>query len=274
MSESEQSNSELDSVMTVKLPPYGINNPKLWFARVEAVFDCRRITSQTSRYSHIVAYLPDEVASEIPDLIYNRPPLNPYNAIKEALIARTAVSDEQNLRTLLSGIKLGDRTPSQLLRHMTQLMGKEKSNDAILKELWLQNLPAEMRTVLSIVNKDTTLDNLAQLADQVHSSYCLKTVSSVENPTTSNVVLEKLDSLMQDFSSMKLEINALKTQLGRSRSRSQSRGSPASRTSSPISHNKVRICRFHRQFGSAARNCKPYCTFYTTTKSGNIPAEQ
>ena len=72
---------------------------------------------------------------------------------------------------LLSGIDMGDRTPSQLLRHMTQLMGKRTLNEPILKELWLQNLPPDMRTVPAVVHKDTALENLAQLADQIHASY-------------------------------------------------------------------------------------------------------
>jgi len=255
----------------VNLPTYGINNPRLWFARVEALFDCRRITSQSSRYSHIVAHLPDEVASEIADLIYNRPVTNPYDALKEALITRTAVSDEQNLRTLLSGVQLGDRTPSQLLRHMTQLMGSQKGNNAILKELWLQNLPVELRTVLAIVHKDSSLDNLAELADQVHSSYGLQHTPRVQPISISDPVLQKLDSLTQDLASMKLEINAIKH--ARHRPRSRSRDSSASHTPSSSS-NRVRICRFHRQFGSAARNCKPYCTFFAAMQSGNLTAEQ
>ena len=273
MSEPEQTAITSDSVMTIILPDYGMNNPRLWFARVENVFDCRRITSQGSRYSHVVAHLPDEIASEIADLIYDRPAVNPYDTLKEALITRTAATDEQNIRTLLSGVQLGDRTPSQLLRHMTQLTGTYKPNEAFLKELWLQNLPADMRTVLSVVNKDTELDKLAQLADQVHSAYCLKPFSSIQAVSSQNPILEKLDSLTHDLANMKLELNALRQDMGRRTSRSDSRSHSAPRTASP-SRNRPRICRFHRQFGSAARNCKPFCTFYSTMNLGNGPAEQ
>ena len=263
-----------ECVMSVTLPAYGVNNPRLWFAQVEAIFDCKRIRSEQSKYSYVLAHLPPEVVAEIADVIYERPANDPYTSLKEALISRTAVSDEQNLRTLLSGIDMGDRTPSQLLRHMTQLMGKRALNEPILKELWLQNLPPDMRTVLAVVHKDTALENLAQLADQVHASYGSRATPSIQPVITDLDLKREFESLRRDFAALSLQLNSLTRQISRQRSRSRSK-TPARPDKNSNSKAPVYICHYHRKFGSAAKNCKPHCTFYSSFQSqGNETARQ
>lgn len=259
MSDTQDSTIESgDNILSIKLPSYGVHNPRLWFAQVESIFDFRRIKSQQTKYSCIVAHLPSEVAVEIADLIYDRPPLNPYDTLKSALINRTAATDEQNLRVLLAGVEMGDRTPSQLLRHMTQLQGNQTVNEAILKELWLQNLPADIRKVLSIVDKDTTMLKLAELADQVFSCYGAKASTSIQAVASTSPCSE-IETLKQQFSDLSLQlakVTAILTERPRSTSRSRSvnRRMPFRRDTSTI------ICRYHRRFGSKARNCiKPCC---------------
>ena len=127
-----------------------------------------------------MAHLLPEVFGEIADVFYERPAVAPYTSLKEALISSTAIMDEQDLNTLMSNIDMGDHMPSQLLRYMTQLIGKRALNDPILKEVWLQNYPPDMRTVLTVVHKNTALENLTQLTDQVHASYGCRATPSVQ----------------------------------------------------------------------------------------------
>ncbi|GAA57571.1 hypothetical protein CLF_112908 [Clonorchis sinensis] len=68
------------------------------------------------------------------------------------------------LALLLSGVDVGDKTPSQHLRHMMHLQGKHPVNDAVLKELWQQSLSTEVRKVLSVIEQDSSLAKLAEAA--------------------------------------------------------------------------------------------------------------
>lgn len=52
------------------------------------------------------------------------PPNTPYDKLKAALITGTSNSDQKQLHCILDGEQLGDRTPSQLLRRMKQLLGE------------------------------------------------------------------------------------------------------------------------------------------------------
>ncbi|VDP65085.1 unnamed protein product [Schistosoma mattheei] len=113
--------SSVNSISESRLTVYGANNPRISFARVEALFIAREILSQVTKYAYLVGALPIEIAAEVRDLIDQVPENDPYEKIKAVVIQRTSVSDEKRLQQLLTSCELGDNRSSQLLRHMKQL---------------------------------------------------------------------------------------------------------------------------------------------------------
>ncbi|KAH9377809.1 hypothetical protein HPB48_020413 [Haemaphysalis longicornis] len=57
------------AVIQLRLPTFVRKNPHVWFAQVEAVFDLHRVTSETTRFRHLLCNLPPEVADEVADVI-------------------------------------------------------------------------------------------------------------------------------------------------------------------------------------------------------------
>ncbi|XP_037564860.1 uncharacterized protein LOC119444552 [Dermacentor silvarum] len=154
------------STIDVKLPPFWTADPVLWFLQVESQFAARRITADQTKYHHMVDSLPPTTASEVRDLLVAPPAVNAYTTLKQLLISRLTPSEPQRLKQLLHGAKLSDRTPSQLLRHMQQLLGTTTTDvdSKLLRELFLQRLPTNVRMVLaSAANKQ--LSQLAELSN-------------------------------------------------------------------------------------------------------------
>lgn len=152
------------SRVAIKLPPFWRQRPEAWFRQVEANFSLSGITQDLTNFNYIIASLDGDTLEQVSDILYSPPTTDLYPSIKGALIMRFADSKERKLKTLLTDIHLGDRTPSQLLWIMTDLTRSALSEDA-LKSLWLQRLPINIQTVLSASRDD--ISQLAVAADRI-----------------------------------------------------------------------------------------------------------
>ena len=154
------------SKVNLKLPPFWPTDPELWFSQVETQFSCKRITSQKSRFDHVVASLSPDYATEVRDLLLKPPTDNPYIVLKEHLTRRTTLSEQRRVQQLFTGEELRDRKRTQLLLRMQQLLGDHPGiNPTFLKELFLQKLPQSAHIVLASTPEGTTLSALAETAD-------------------------------------------------------------------------------------------------------------
>lgn len=140
--------------------------------------------SQKTKYEYIVASLSPEYATQVRDLILHVPTTSPYDMLKRQLIALTALPPERRLRELFQSTELGNQRPSQLLRHMQQLLGDDGAgtDSTLLREMFLQRLPENVRMVLASSAEGKTLEELAQLADRIITAAPLS-VAGVTNPT-------------------------------------------------------------------------------------------
>ena len=136
------------SGISLRLPPFWPEEPELWFAQLEGQFALSRITKEEDKYALTIAHIQPKQAREVKDIITNPPVFNRYQTIKTALIQRLTDSKEQRIRQLLESEKIGDRKPSQFLRHLSTLAGTVASND-LLRTLWLGRLPTQTQAILA-----------------------------------------------------------------------------------------------------------------------------
>ena len=89
--------------------------------------------------------------------------------LKAELTKRTSASEQHRIQELLSAEELGDRTPSQVLWHIQQLLGSMAGTvDAtLLREIFLQCLLSNVHMVITPSAGALNMDQLAQLADRI-----------------------------------------------------------------------------------------------------------
>ncbi|XP_023213966.1 uncharacterized protein LOC111616840 [Centruroides sculpturatus] len=150
--------------VAVKVPPFWKPDPRIWFLQIKAQFQNAGISSDQTKFDTVVSYVDAEILTQVSDILLSPPASGKYELIKERLISAFADSETQRTKKLLTEMELADRKPSQLLCEMHNL-ADEKIGENFLKTLWLQRLPINMRSILSVSSNQ--LSKLAAMADQI-----------------------------------------------------------------------------------------------------------
>ncbi|XP_075726170.1 uncharacterized protein LOC142767813 [Rhipicephalus microplus] len=131
------------SAISLRLPAYWDRITSIWFSQAELQFVLSGVRIEQRKYHVVVSALPP-AAAEVSDLLSGAPSTTAYSTLKAALLERTTASQNSCIEQLLSAEELGDRRPSQLLRHVRQLIiGYTATTDKNLsRELFLQRLLA------------------------------------------------------------------------------------------------------------------------------------
>lgn len=252
--------------VSVKLPVFWPDKPAVWFAQAEAQFSVAGITQDATKYAYVVSQLDSRYAAEVEDIIINPPQQNAYVYLRAELIRRLSTSEEQRVRQLLMEEQLGDRKPSQFLRHLRSLAGTTQVQDNLLRQLWSQRLPPQIQAILQ-TQGELPLDQVAVLADKIMEVTQNAIPTSVNAVTTAPA--NEIAALSQRMEELTKQVAELQSSLRR-RSRSRRRTS-SSRGSSPAAYtntNTTGICWYHMRYGEQARKCVTPCSF-PSNSNGN-----
>lgn len=240
----------------IKIGPFWKRDPTLWFAQLEAQFTLAGITREDTRYYHVLASIDSEILACCSDIIRDPPDDGKYTKIKERITQEYSTSEQNRMQQLLRGCELGDRKPSQLLREMKELARDVITDEKMIKNLWMQQLPETTQAVLQVSEATLQLPQLAEQADKLADITRTRNVSSVAvSPTSSKDI--GLGELHTQISALSNELAAFRQERSRPRNRSFSR-QQSSRSGSREYHP---YCFYHRKFGANAKNCREPCQF-------------
>uniref|UniRef100_A0A1X7VGM7 Reverse transcriptase RNase H-like domain-containing protein n=1 Tax=Amphimedon queenslandica TaxID=400682 RepID=A0A1X7VGM7_AMPQE len=158
----------------LKLPTFWLVDPGPWFAQFDAQFHTKH-----------------------PD---------PYDRLKEELIKRTTASEQRRLHVFINVEDLGDRTPSQLVRRMQQLLGGKAAtfDQSFLRQLFLQCFLPNVRMVLASTKDDVDLESLVSLADIV-----VEVASPAVNEVQTTELSTEVKKLRSDIATLKKLVTSL-----------------------------------------------------------------
>ncbi|XP_025836388.1 uncharacterized protein LOC112906452 [Agrilus planipennis] len=267
-----QDNSPQIDRVSVRLPAFMPAEPELWFAIVERNFEVSGVSAETTKFGYILSALDPKHVIEVKDIALSPPSHEPYKKLKEELIKRLSSSQEERTRRLLEHEAIGDRKPSQFLRHLRDLGGSAVS-ESVVRTLWLGRLPSSLQAILA-TQKNSSLDQVADLADAVHEATKITTpcIAETQSPSLEAQVQIQLAQLTlhlrEELASIRQEVSAIRDnrppESHRPRSRSTSRRRSRSREP-PASG----VCWYHWQFGNRANKCKHPCNFAGNATNGH-----
>ena len=119
---------------------------------------------------------------------------------------------------------MGDRTPSQFLRHLRRLARNVFSDDT-LRSLWFSRLPGSRQAILA-TQRDLTLEKLGELADAINDTNFRKHVSEASMTEAMSAMFQQLTLLTAKIAELTTSLHsgsANHNNRTRHRKRSQSR---------------------------------------------------
>lgn len=283
MANAEKTDNQLDAANTsetmkvsVKIPPFWVDKPEIWFYQIEAQFKINNITHEDTKFNYIVAQMEPKYIDTIWDIITDKAE-NKYSLAKERLLNVFKESENRRIKRLFTGIEIGDMKPSHLLQKMKSLATNDIS-DMVLKTLWMEKLPHHVKHILVV--SDEGIDKLAIMADKIfdlHSQTELYEAHSTEVKNTS-APPSTISQLLEKISTMEQRIEELHFQhqpSGRSRSAERNnRSFSRDRSKSRRRYNpNGKLCYYHFTFGSRCLpgKCRPPCSWKAQE---NWPAQQ
>lgn len=242
-----------ETTSAVRIPPYNPMDPSLWLHMLEATFELatpKPITASKTKFNYAISNLPPDVAAIIRDVIINPSSEQPFETLRAAILSRCGETRSQEIRRLLAGEQLGDRKPSELLRVMQRRAENNNIEDSLLLELFLQQMPLNVQTVLASI-LPVPIGKAAEVADRI---------LEVASPQTSACSTSSTHSeLLKEVKELRREVDNLRRT--RSHSRYRQHRSPSRHRHRSPSPAVSGICWYHRKFESAAKKCIPPCVF-------------
>lgn len=249
-------NAAVAASVAVRLPDFWRNDPAMWFAQAEAQFALAGVVRDHTKFNHIVAKVDQQTICHIADLVTNPPLTNKYPAVKSRLISRFEMSPQGKLEQLLGSCDLGDMRPTHLLAKMQELSMGLNVNAELLKMLFLQRMPANVKAILAI--SDGSLTKLAEMADKMLESalnVAAVAANSGQPSCSSRQAVPTSDEMSTD--DLREQVAFLTAEVRRMRTRSTSRSRSVSRSRNSAEE----ICWYHKKYGTRATRCREPCKF-------------
>ncbi|GBM80079.1 hypothetical protein AVEN_21796-1 [Araneus ventricosus] len=143
--------TELHTV-SVKIPPFWINKPEIWFYQVEAQFKISSITAEETKFNYLISQLDPKFVGNIWDIIRSDSQIN-YMDSKSRLLNLFKESENARIQRLITGIDLDYLKPSQLLQKLRSVATSDVSEN-LIKTLWLGKQPDSIKNVLIVSKED------------------------------------------------------------------------------------------------------------------------
>ena len=217
--------------VSLKLPQFWPADPDLWFAQAEAEFTLRNITDEKTKYSYLVAALPQETARRVRDVLKTPPAEDRYAKLKRRLEVTFLLSEADRANRLLEIGEIGDRKPSELMDEIQALCG-EHGLCFLAKQIFINTLPQAIRLQMNDVNF-TDPQEAARTADSLWST-------------------------VQHHERKKNSVSAV--------SKKSQQSQPVHTQSADSKPTKQGYCFFHQRFGNEAFRCKSPCTHPAASK--------
>lgn len=224
------------AAVAVKLPEFWTEEPVLWFLQADATFRRCNVTTQATKFDHVVSRLPQSVLASVRSTVTSAATAEgaatAYDDLKKRLVADYDASPWRRAAKIIDHPGLGDGRPSALMATMLALLPGDEKPGYIFRSLFMRRLPSDIREHL-VSQKFEDDREMAAMADVLWDARGEVTASAAMPTRMRTPPLRR-------------------------------RGGSPTRSSGD---DQQRLCWYHRRWGSKADRCRPPCSY-----AGNVTA--
>ena len=199
-----------------KIAAFCATDIELWFNQIETQFDLHQIHDDDQRYSLTCVALSGEVASDVRDVLLQPFRSHKYESLKTILIERRGLTTSERVNKVIF--------PSRFLRRLQKTAGfgtKAVVGKAVIRQAFIQQMPASIRAHLATQPDSATLESLAMLADRA-----LASEADIEEskPGVAEIKVDETTKLVGLLEDLSKRLKKLETATAAEKKRNQGRG--------------------------------------------------
>lgn len=231
--------------VAIKAPQFMETSVNGWFSIMEAQFHLGKVTTEETKFYHILSSLPAETVTRLPQDVLSA---TTYSTLKAAIVQMFEQTKPEMFEKLISATTLTGK-PSVFLQEIRQIAGKVGVADDLVRHKFINALPPTIAPVLA-AQQELTLVQLGKLADELvpFAQSCLQV----------NYAPHQQQTASQHFSG---KYSSGKYSNPQNTQKANVPGAIPIGVKPFYSDQRPQVCRAHIYFGTQAKTCKPWCKF-------------
>lgn len=234
MSNDDEKSAAHLNVVGIKMPAFMETAAAAWFSILEANFHIKHITTEETKFFHLIANLPPDVITKISATVIAN---HSYKETKEVVVNIHERTKPELFSKLITKTSMTGR-PSYYMQELNSIAAKVGVGEDLVRHQFIQALPPTISPVLA-AQKDLTLTQLGNLADELTPFF--HQVLHVKSNVQSHSKQPSLNSQTRDNSVIPIGLRPFNDQ------------------------QRPRICRGHIYYADKSRTCKPWCRYPNKT---------
>lgn len=232
--------------ISVKPPPFYKGNPQTWFLQMESQFALAGITNSATKFHHVLAALPEDVAINISATS------NDYDQLKNEILNNLKANKHILIQQALNTVELCNKRPAQFVSDIKRRFIEVglQPDDTVIKARLSAALPPQIRTAL-VGHDDASLDSYVKIADSM---------LAVAQPITNPFHMGEISSSLPTYDHQRSQTNSFNPHSHGSINHMNSHPSNVTNGVKPFySGQRPRICNAHIFYAERARTCRRWC---------------
>ena len=180
----------------IKLPNFTDESPTTWLKLAEAHLTANNVADVQLKILSIISALPPDFREET--LQYLEPGVaNAYNELTQAIKNYNRPSEINRIRQLMNAAPIGDRKPTQYLRHLRSLVEKPEDYLQILRRHLEDRIDQNIAQTL-LACKLENIDDYARRADDLYDRFIKTPQHQINQASLSRASNQSISEILPD----------------------------------------------------------------------------